>query len=364
MKEINIQKGKVGLAFNAYGEFVKVLTKSNYWTQLYYQVEVFNTEDQFYTSITDTEIFQQTDLLDLLHIITVLSNEIVLVYKNGILEKVLKTGTYKFWKANKSLTFKKYDISNLEELSKIEGLETNHAMLKQYIREFVVFSYEKAILLLDDKFVEVLDAGVYRYWRNEVSIKYNKVDVRQKQVEISGQELLSKDKATVRINLNAFYKVVDVIKALVNNQNYENQLYILLQLSLRSYVSKYTLDELLESKEEIATAVMADVAEKTKVLGVDMVDVGIKDIILTGEMRAIMNQVLEAQKKSQANVISRREETAAIRSMLNTAKLMEDNAMLFKMKEMEYVEKIADKVGEISINGNGNLVKQLKEILT
>lgn len=77
-----------------------------------------------------------------------------------------------------------------------------------------------------------------------------------------------------------------------------------------------------------------------------------------------MNQVLMAQKKAQANSITRREETAATRSLLNTAKLMEDNEMLFKLKEMEYVEKIADKVGEITVAGNGNVIAQLKEIFS
>ena len=91
---------------------------------------------------------------------------------------------------------------------------------------------------------------------------------------------------------------------------------------------------------------------------------GIRDIILPGEIKDIMNQVLIAQKKAQANVITRREETASTRSLLNTAKLMEDNAMLFKLKEMEYVEKIADKIGEISVSGSGNVVEQLKTIFT
>ena len=79
-------------------------------------------------------------------------------------------------------------------------------------------------------------------------------------------------------------------------------------------------------------------------------------------MKQIMNQVLMAQKQAQANVIKRREETAATRGLLNTAKLMEDNEMLYTLKEMEYVEKIADKIGEITVRGDGGMVKQLKEI--
>jgi hypothetical protein len=79
-------------------------------------------------------------------------------------------------------------------------------------------------------------------------------------------------------------------------------------------------------------------------------------------MKEIMNQVLVAQKKAEANVIMRREETASTRSLLNTAKLMEENSMLFKLKEMEYVEKIADKINSISLSGGNQIIDQLKDI--
>ena len=70
--------------------------------------------------------------------------------------------------------------------------------------------------------------------------------------------------------------------------------------------------------------------------------------------------MLVAQKKAQANNITRREETASTRNLLNTAKLMEDNNMLFKLKEMEYVEKIAEKIGEITVSGGVQVIDQLK----
>ncbi|HTN47423.1 MAG TPA: hypothetical protein VL098_13820 [Flavipsychrobacter sp.] len=77
-----------------------------------------------------------------------------------------------------------------------------------------------------------------------------------------------------------------------------------------------------------------------------------------------MNQVLVAEKKAQANTIMRREETGSTRSLLTTAKLMEENTMLWKLKEMGYVEKIADKIGEITVSGNGVLIEQLKQLFT
>ena len=103
---------------------------------------------------------------------------------------------------------------------------------------------------------------------------------------------------------------------------------------------------------------------KADKLGVVILDAGIRDIILPGEVKDIMNQVMVAQKKAQANIITRREETASTRSLLNTAKLMEENDMLFKLKEMEYVENIADKIGELTVSGSGKMFDQLKDIFS
>jgi len=78
----------------------------------------------------------------------------------------------------------------------------------------------------------------------------------------------------------------------------------------------------------------------------------VKDIILPGDIRELMNRVIEAEKTAQANVIKRREETAATRSLLNTAKLMEDNPVLLRLKELEALEKVSEKVGNVIV-GNG-----------
>lgn len=91
---------------------------------------------------------------------------------------------------------------------------------------------------------------------------------------------------------------------------------------------------------------------------------GIKDIILPGDVKNILNQVLIAEKQAQANVIMRREETASTPSLLNTAKLMENNEMLFKLKEMGCVEKIADKIQDISLYGGGHMIDKLKDIFS
>ena len=76
-----------------------------------------------------------------------------------------------------------------------------------------------------------------------------------------------------------------------------------------------------------------------------------------------MNTVLIAQKQSQANVITRREEVASTRSLLNTDKLMDENKTLYKLKELEYLERICQNVGEINVNGHQELLEQLTKIM-
>jgi len=111
----------------------------------------------------------------------------------------------------------------------------------------------------------------------------------------------------------------------------------------------------------IAASVLQKLKEKEADLYVEFTDSGVKDIILPGEVRDIMNTVLIAEKRAQANVITRREEVASTRSLLNTAKLMDENTTLYKLKELEYIEKICDKVGNISV-GNSDILGQLNDI--
>ena len=255
-------------------------------------------------------------------------------------------------------------MSKIYITEQIDKAVLTKAEMARFVKSYEVAAYEKAILLVNGVYTKTLEGGIYFFWKNDTSIRVAKVDMRQLQLEIAGQELLTKDKASVRINFFTQYKIVDIEKALLNNKDFEKQLYIAMQLVLRAYVGTYTLDELLECKESIAEAVFSEVKKEATKLGVAVLNCGIRDVILTGEMKEIMNQVLMAQKKAQANVIVRREETASTRSLLNTAKLMEENEMLFKLKEMEYVEKIADKIGEISVPGNGGMVSQLKEIFS
>ncbi|MFY0604587.1 MAG: slipin family protein [Flavobacteriaceae bacterium] len=363
MKRVRINVGKVGLVFKN-GDYQRVITQGINWLKFRESVMIYNKAHIFAVPIALEILLKDEVLAEMLELVEVRDNEIVLVYENKNFKNVLSAGRYVFWRGLIEREFVKADLSKIEVTEQIDKSLFSKLELSKYVRVFEVAAYEKAVLLIDDVYSKTLESGIYRYWRNDTSIKIAKADLRQLQLEISGQELLTKDKAAIRINFYTQYKVIDIEKALLENKDYEKQLYIAMQLTLRAYVGSYSLDELLERKENIAKGVFDDVKDTAEKLGVSILNCGMRDVILAGEMKEIMNQVLVAQKKAQANIITRREETASTRSLLNTAKLMEDNDMLFKLKEMEYVEKIADKVGKISVSGNGNMVKQLKEIFS
>ncbi|WP_299158285.1 slipin family protein [uncultured Tenacibaculum sp.] len=363
MKKVRINAGKVGLVFKN-GDYQKVITQGTYWLFFNQNVIVYDLRGEFKEAVAIEVLLKDTVLAEMLEVVEVKDNELVLVYENNNFKKVLEAGKYFYWKGFVNRAFKKVDRSKIYITENIDKALFSNYELSKYIRIFEVTTYEKSLLLVDDVYTKTLTGGTYRFWKNDTTIKIAKTDMRQLQLEITGQELLTKDKANVRINFYTQYKVIDIEKALLKNKDYEKQLYILMQLALRTYVGGYTLDELLEKKENIAVAVLEEVSKNTDQLGVQVINSGIRDVILTGDMKEIMNQVLIAQKKAQANIITRREETASTRSLLNTAKLMEDNEMLFKLKEMEYVEKIADKIGEISLTGNGNMVQELTKIFS
>lgn len=361
MKRIRINTGKVGLVYRN-GDYKRVITEGAYWILPNETLTIHDLTKSFQPSIELNILLKDEQLAAMLIVVEVRDSEIVLQYENGNLKGVLTPGRYAYWKGVVDYAFTKCDLTKIEIT---EGLDLESAKRRElvpYIRVCKVESYEKAILFVDNKQYRTLDSGEYYFWKNAKEVTVSKVDLRQLQLEVSGQEILTRDKAALRVNFYAQYKVVDITRALVENKDYDKQLYILMQLALREFIGTLTLDELLEKKESISAYILASVKERALNLGVEVRDCGVRDIILPGEVKEIMNQVLVAQKKAEANVIMRREETASTRSLLNTAKLMEENSMLFKLKEMEYVEKIADKINSISLSGGNQIVDQLKEI--
>lgn len=363
IKNVQIKAYETGLVFKN-GNLIEILREGNFWMFGNKSVEIYDMKSLFKSNTDLNLLLKNESLKSLLEVIEVKDGEIVLMYENGIFKEVLNVGQYAFWKGVLNREFQKIDLTKVEITEKISKTILENMKLKNFVRKFVITNQYKGLLLIDGKLAKILEAGTYYFWNNEISIDVKSIDMRMQQMEIAGQELLTKDKAMLRINFYVRFQVKNIEMALMENKEYDKQLYILMQLALREFVGALTLDELLVKKDSVGKEILENLGNKAEELVLKASDAGIRDVILTGEMKEIMNQVLIAEKKAQANSIMRREETASTRSLLNTAKLMEENEVLWKLKEMEYMEKIADKIGDITVSGNSNIVSQLKEIFT
>ena len=250
------------------------------------------------------------------------------------------------------------DLPEAEKLSNsliselVSGLSDTLELSLPYLYVLEVPSQHVGVLYVDGVLQAPLQPGLHVWWQFGKSYRSEILDLRLQTLEISGQEILSKDKVSLRVNLSAGYRILDPLQAISGLKDIEGFLYKELQFGLRAAVGTQRLDQLLEDKEAIDTRVREYIHAKAEAYGIVIDSVGVKDIILPGDMKTILCQVVEAEKSAQANVIRRREETAATRSMLNTAKVMENNPVALRLKELEVLERIADKIEHIHVNGS------------
>lgn len=284
------------------------------------------------------------------------------LYMNGKLTSFATRKEYVFWNV-----FDKYEMKVVSMEEALIGAEVSKQMLSmvpgRYYTEVQVGEGEVGLVYYDNVMQEPLSRGVYRFWNYNHVITCSVIDMKQKELDIVGQEILTKDKIGIRMNVACMYRVRDAVEFVSTISDLKTQLYPAVQLAIREIAGNYKLDEILEAKEQISKEIYAALKEREGMFCVNFLTAGIKDIILPGEIREIMNSVLVAEKAAQANVISRREEVASTRSLLNTAKLMEENQTLYKLKELEYLERICEKVGEISVNGSAGIVEQLGKMI-
>lgn len=294
------------------------------------------------------------------------SSEVGLLYVDDLLQGIVAPGEHIYvWKDTGELRLETLSIDdNLsvdEQLlflinraganSASRLIRSSRTVAIKPIADVAVAKEHVGLLYVNGKFVRRLQAGQHAFWQFNHTIEVKAFDCRTQMLEISGQEILSKDRVSLRINLSANIKVLDPELAARSVDKVEDYVYKTLQLALREAVGTKSLDDILLDKLYVNETVKQLVSGQLDDIGISLVNVGVKDIILPGEMKAILNQVVEAQKAAEANVIKRREETSATRSLHNTAKVMENNPTLMRLKELEALEKVSDKIGNLTVYG-------------
>lgn len=289
----------------------------------------------------------------------VTEGEAGLRYENDVLVQILPPGTrLLYWK---SAVRHRLERLNLTAEYALPVTLTNRLAQSEFHARPVsglqgvalvrVPAYSAGVLKLDGKVERLLEPGLWGFWRFSRDVVVDSVELRTQSLEVSGQEILSNDKVTLRVNLAANWRFVEPLRALEQFPKPAEHLYRELQFALRAVIGARTVDDLLDNKTLIDTMVTTHLVARLVGTGIEISNVGVKDIILPGDMRALLSQVVEAEKTAQANVIRRREEAAATRSLLNAAKVMEENPTALRLKELETLERISQRIERLCVVG-------------
>lgn len=292
------------------------------------------------------------------------SREVAVVERDGELHAVLaQNQKLVVWNAAGPWTETRVDLTNRLDIDPELMRRLTRARRTELTTAFLVNDGQVGLLFVDGTHQRMLEPGMHAFWNVGKTIQVRVVDLKRQSLDVTGQELLTRDKVTIRVNIAAEYRVVDPLKAVSDVKDFSDALYRALQFAFRQTLGTLTLDQILERK----VTVNAEAAEKVRAdmaaIGVEVSAIELKDVILPGEMRDILNQVVAAEKQAEANVIRRREETNATRSLLNTAKVMAENPVMLRLKELEALEAIAGKVERLTIhNGTAGLMNDLVQL--
>jgi regulator of protease activity HflC (stomatin/prohibitin superfamily) len=286
-----------------------------------------------------------------------------LVWIEGRFAAVLGPGLHALWRVVRDIRVEVLDARGLrlehEQLPVILGWPG----VAEFLETVTIEAGRMGLLYRDGRIEVTLGAGTHAFWKGMGRVRLQIVDLREQVADVAGQEIMTADKVTLRLNAVVTYRVTDVATAVTEVEDYKQALYREAQLALRAVIGTRDLDRLLSEKDAVAQELLDIVRARAAAFGVGVTALGIRDVILPGEMKDLMNKVTEARKAAEAALITRREETAAMRAQANTARLLETTPVLMRLRELEVLEKVADKANLTVVLGEGGLADRVVKLL-
>ena len=308
-------------------------------------------------------LIQNPAVRERLLIVDLAEDQRALVWRDDRLFDVVGPGRHAYWQQPFALRVETFRESDLRFEHPRLNAVLSHAAARAFLSSVDVQSHQRLLVRRGGELVLDLGPGRHAFWNRAASISWQAVELREQVADVAGQEIMTADKVTLRLNLVVTWKVSDPVAATTLVENAATAVYREAQLALRAAVGARDLETLLTSKDAVADEVRAAVARRAGEYGALVTGVGIRDVVLPGDMKTILNQVIEAQKQAEANLIRRREETAAARSQANTAKLLAENPVLLRMKELEALEGILKGSKASFVFAPGNLGEQVRGMI-
>jgi len=307
------------------------------------RVEISSVRDPF-VRLTELDTVVKAGLLDGQALVLDLAdNQRAIVTVDGRIAAVLRPGLQALWTVYRKVEVQVLDAREVRLVSDRLAAILEAPGAREALESSTVEAGHVGLLFLDGRYQATLGAGTYAFWKGVGRVRLAVLDLREQVVDVQGQEIMTADKVTLRLNAVVAYRVADPLLALTAVDDYRQALYRDAQLALRAVIGTKELDALLAEKDQVAGELEGIVKARAAVFGIEVRALGIRDVILPGEMKDLLNKVTEAKKAAEAALITRREETAAMRSQANTARILEGNPTLMRLRELEVLEKVAGK---------------------
>ena len=330
IKHVKIRSYEMGLYFRR-GEFNGLLRPGSHLLfdpLLQVDVEVVSRRAPWLVHAKIDVIVKSGALAGQGEVIDLKDHERALVWIDGRFSHIVSPGLYAYWSGHKQVKVEVVDARSVRFEHGDLKLIARSPLADRMLDVCAIERNQVGVLFQDGRYVETLSPGLYAFWRGSADAKVVEIDTRESLIEVGGQEIMTADKVTLRLNAMVGYRVVAARRAVTASDDAKQALYREAQLALRAVVGVRDLDSFLGDKDVIAREVEEQIVGRAGELGLEVVSVGVRDVILPGDMKDLMNRVTEAKKAAEANLIARREETAATRSQANTAKLLADNPTL------------------------------------
>jgi len=343
LKRYKIRSYEMGLVFRE-GEFRGLLAGGTHWRidlLKRLRVEVVSQRDPWLVHEKLDLIVKSGALKERAVVLELKDHERALVWIDERFSHILPGGQYAYWTGQKKVRVEIVDARKVRFEHDEFKVIVRSPQAQRVLDICAVQRDHVGVLYIDGRFTDTLAPGEYAFWKGPADARVVEVDLRETMVDVGGQEIMTADKVTLRLNAVVTYKVADARRAVSQTDDVRQALYRETQLVLRGVVGARELDTFLTDKDAVAKEIEESVRRRAGELGLDIASVGIRDVILPGDMKDLMNKVTEARKAAEANLIARREETAAIRSQANTAKLLAESPTLMRLRELEVLEKVA-----------------------
>ena len=224
-------------------------------------------------------------------------------------------------------------------------------LLAKSLHLFVVQDVERALLIRRGRNAGELSSGVHWIFGWHVAVE--RFDAREQTLWVAPQEITTGDPMSIKVSATVRYRVADLDRVRRASTQHTADLHVITQLALRETIARHELESLLSDRSVASAQLLEVVVPRARDLGLEVVAAAVLDIVLRGELKQALGESLRARAEARGKLERARGETATLRHLSNTAKLLENNVGLTRLRLLDAVQRSAEGTNNALVLGLG-----------